>query len=73
MRGIVFSVITVVTGLDVVGIYRLSGNAAQIQKLRHRTDQGTYACINVCVYCGCVCVCVWVCVCVCVCAHFNVL
>ena len=37
-----YYVTCVTAGLDVVGIYRLSGNAAQIQKLRHRTDQGMY-------------------------------
>lgn len=35
------------TGLNVTGIYRLSGNVAQIQKLRHRTDQGMYVCMYV--------------------------
>ena len=41
----------IATGLDVIGIYRLSGNAAQIQKLRHRTDQGMYVRMYVmCVY-----------------------
>ena len=64
----------VAAGLDVTGIYRLSGNAAQIQKLRHRTDQGMYVnCVRVCVrvhvcvcVCACVCACVRVCMCVCV-------
>ena len=28
-------------GLDVVGIYRLSGNAASINKLRYQVEQGT--------------------------------
>ena len=37
-----YYVTCVTAGLDVIGIYRLSGNAAQIQKLRHRTDQGMY-------------------------------
>ena len=27
-------------GLDVVGIYRLSGNAASVNKLRYQVDQG---------------------------------
>ena len=27
-------------GLDVVGIYRLSGNAASVNKLRYLVDQG---------------------------------
>lgn len=29
-------------GLDVVGIYRLSGNAASINKLRYLVEQGEY-------------------------------
>lgn len=29
-------------GLDTVGLYRLSGNAAQVQKLRYLVEQGKY-------------------------------
>ena len=29
-------------GLEVVGIYRLSGNAASVTKLRYLVEQGTY-------------------------------
>ena len=29
-------------GLDTVGLYRLSGNAASVQKLRCLVEQGTY-------------------------------
>lgn len=30
------------TGLDIVGIYRLSGNAASVTKLRYNVEQGTF-------------------------------
>lgn len=39
---------SITIGLNVTGIYRLSGNAAEIQKLRHKIDQGT--CMYVYVY-----------------------
>ena len=31
-------------GLDIVGLYRLSGNAASVQKLRCLVEQGIYTC-----------------------------
>ena len=51
-------------GLDSVGLYRLSGNAASVQKLRCIVEQGgdesgKERTLSVCV-----------CVCVCVCVHY---
>ena len=37
------------TGLDIDGIYRVSGNLAVIQKLRYKADHGTVKCLIFCV------------------------
>lgn len=52
-------------GLDIVGIYRLSGNAASVNKLRYLVEQGSVCGCAECVGVGVPSAWVWVCGCGC--------